>query len=135
MLGCLSLVAVGVEEFATVSRPPDCAESGLALTGELTSSAQDLPDAGWNVCDVASIPEVLVVESSGFVTRSAKELLVVAVGGACSFNEDISQVDDELSGQVVNRQSRAQISQCREECSRRSEALAGRVKLVVFKSI
>jgi hypothetical protein len=79
---------------------------------------------------------VLVVESSGFVTRSAKELLGVAVGGVCSFNEDISQVDDELSGQVVNRQSRAQISQCREEkCSRRSEALAGRVKLVVFKSI
>ena len=35
--------------------------------------------------------------------------LVVAGGGVCSFNEDISQVGDELSGEVVNRQSRAQI--------------------------
>jgi hypothetical protein len=109
MFGCLSSVVLAVEEFATASRPPDGAESGLALTGELTSSAQDLPDAGWNVCDVASIPELFVVESSGFVTRSARELLVVAGGGVCSFNEDISQVGGELSGEVVNRKLRAQI--------------------------
>ena len=109
MLGCVSLVALALEEFATVSRPPDGAESGLALSGELTSSAHDLPEAGWKFCAVAFIPEVFVMESSGFVTRSAKELLVVAGGGVCSFNEDISQVGDELSGEVVNRQSRAQI--------------------------
>jgi hypothetical protein len=99
MLGALSPVAVVVEEFATLSRPPDGAESGLALTGELTSSAQDLPEAGWKVCAAAFIPGVFVVEISGFVTRSAKKLLVAAAGGVFSLGEDIVQLESELGDQ------------------------------------
>jgi hypothetical protein len=129
-------VVVVVEEFATVSRPPDGAESGLALTGELTSSAQDLPDAGWNVFAVAFIPEIFVVESSGFVTRSARELLVVAVGGVCSFGDDISQIESELSDQMVSSQSKVQLSQYSEEgCSWLSKTKGLRVKLIVFESM
>lgn len=124
-----------VEVFTTLSRPPDCAESGLALTGELTSSAQDFPDAGWNVCAVAFIPEVFVVESSGFVTRSAKELLVVVVGGVCSFAEDISQIRSRLRDQMVSSQSKVQLSQCSEGgCSCLSKTQGQRVKFVVFES-
>ena len=106
MLGVLSSVFVVVaEELATVSRLPEGAESGLALTGELTSSAQDLPEAGWKVCAAAFIPGVFVVESSGFVTRSAKELLLAAAaGGAASLGEDIVQLEGERSEQMVSRQ-------------------------------
>jgi hypothetical protein len=117
ILDILSSVVVVVEEFATVSRPPDGAESGLALTGELTSSAQDLPEAGWKVCAVAFIPGVFVVESSGFVTRSAKELLVAVAGGVFSFGEDIMQIERELSGQMVSRQWSVQHRQASDEGS------------------
>ena len=90
MLGVSSSVVVVVDVLATVSRPPDGAESGLALTGELTSSAQDLPEVGWKVCAAAFIPGVFVVETSGFVTRSAKGLLLgAAAGGVSSLEEDI----------------------------------------------
>ena len=100
----LSSIVVGVEVLATVSRPPDGADSGLALTGELTSSAHDLPEAGWKVCAAAFIPGVFVVESSGFVTRSAKELLLVAAaGGVFSSVEDIVQVGCKQNDQVVAR--------------------------------
>ena len=86
-----------------MSRPPVCAESGLALIGELTSSAQDLPEAGWKVCAAAFIPGLFVVESSGFVTRSAKELLVAAAVGVSSLGEDIALFEDVGSDQTVSR--------------------------------
>lgn len=45
-------------------------DDGLASSGESTSSAQDLPEAGRNSCVFPCVPSV---EVSGLVTRSASE--------------------------------------------------------------
>ena len=49
------------------------AVGGLAAEGELTSSAQEVPEAGWKEDAATFIPVVLVVLESGFVMRSARE--------------------------------------------------------------
>lgn len=52
---------------------------------------------------------MFVVESSGFVTRSAKELLVAAVGGVFSLGEDIVQFASQISDQMVIREWNVQL--------------------------
>ena len=59
------------------------AVGGLATEGELTSSAQDVPEAGWKEDAVAFIPGVaFVVLESGFVMRSASVPLAGVFGEA-----------------------------------------------------
>lgn len=59
------------------------AAGGLATEGELTSSAQDVPEAGWKEVAVAFIPESGVVAPAlGFVMRSASEPLEGVLGEA-----------------------------------------------------
>lgn len=68
---------------------------GFALTGELTSSAQDFPEAGVKVCAAAFIAGAFVVGldgvASGFVMRSDR-LPVAAAGALLSLGEDIVAV-------------------------------------------
>jgi len=57
------------------------------------------------------------VASSGFVTRSAKELLVAAVGGVLSLGEDIVQFASQISDQMVIREWNVQLCRpSREDC-------------------
>ena len=50
------------------------AAGGFATEGELTSSAQEVPEAGWKEDAATFIPGVVVVVlNSGFVIRSARE--------------------------------------------------------------
>jgi hypothetical protein len=56
------------------------------------------------------------VESSGFVTRSAKELLVAAVGGVLSLGKDIVQFASQISDQMVTRERNVQLRRSRENC-------------------
>lgn len=57
------------------------------------------------------------MESSGFVTRSAKELLVAAVGGVFSLGEDIVQFASQISDQIVIREWNVQLRRSsREDC-------------------
>lgn len=59
------------------------AVGGLGTEGELTSSAQEVPEAGWKEDAVALIPGVqFVVLESGFDMRSASEPLVGVFGEA-----------------------------------------------------
>lgn len=52
----------------------EVAVGGLATEGELTSSAQDVPEAGWKAEAVTFIPGVAVATlASGLVMRSASE--------------------------------------------------------------
>lgn len=137
ILGCLSSVTVVADTFTTLSRPPDGAESGLALTGELISSAQDLPEAGWKAGVVAFIPGLFVVDSSGFVTRSANELLVAAAAaaGVLSLGRDIIKAESDFSDQVVNNQQKVglyHVSQQRMLLFTKDEGR--RAQLVVFQS-
>ena len=44
------------------------------------------------------------MESSGFVTRSAKELLAAAAGGVFSLGKDIVQFASQMSDQMVIRE-------------------------------
>ena len=89
MLGVFSVAVV--VEFVVESSVAGV-ELGFALTGELTSSAQDFPEAGVKVCAAAFIAGVFVVivvdASSGFVMRSARVPLATA-GALLSFGEDI----------------------------------------------
>jgi hypothetical protein len=55
------------------------------------------------------------VESSGFVTRSAKELLVAAVGGVFSLGKDIVQFVSQISDQMVARERNVQLRRSRRE--------------------
>jgi hypothetical protein len=57
------------------------AVGGLATEGELTSSAQEVPEAGWKEDAVAFIP-VGIALASGFVMRSASEPLAGVFGEA-----------------------------------------------------
>jgi hypothetical protein len=59
------------------------ADGGLATEGELTSSAQEVPEAGWKEDAPAFIPGlVFVVFESGFEMRSASEPLAAVFGAA-----------------------------------------------------
>jgi hypothetical protein len=70
------------------------------------------------------------VESSGFVTRSAKELLVATVGGVFSLGEDIVQFASQISDQMVIREWNVQLRRSsREDCGCRLETQVRKVKL------
>jgi uncharacterized protein YcsI (UPF0317 family) len=80
MLGSWEASFVDVGASAAAS---DVAVGGVPVEGELTSSAQDVPDAGWKEDAVAFILGIaFAVLESGFVMRSASEPLAGVFGEA-----------------------------------------------------